>query len=159
MPAFANGKIEASELPHPPDRHRYRRHPAELATCRFLQPILRPCNAPTPKALRWCSAPGRRHAFALPIAEALGFDLWMISSNGAVTRSTRDEHFYIDFLPAQVARELCIYMGDEFRGNTVAYLRTPGQRRTDRRTHRRTDRIHPALDRKKLTIYRVSASL
>ena len=30
---------------------------------------------------------GRRHKFALPIAEPLGFDLWLISSNGAVTRS------------------------------------------------------------------------
>ena len=30
---------------------------------------------------------GRRHTFALPIAQQLGFDLWLISSNGAVTRS------------------------------------------------------------------------
>ena len=30
---------------------------------------------------------GRRHAFALPIAQQLGFDLWLISSNGAITRS------------------------------------------------------------------------
>jgi len=30
---------------------------------------------------------GRRHAFALPIAQQLGFDLWLICSNGAVTRS------------------------------------------------------------------------
>ncbi|MBV9482188.1 MAG: HAD family phosphatase, partial [Acidobacteria bacterium] len=29
---------------------------------------------------------GRRHSFALPIAKILGFDLWLISSNGAVTR-------------------------------------------------------------------------
>ena len=36
---------------------------------------------------------GRRHRFALPIAESLGFDLWIISSNGAVTRSTQDEAF------------------------------------------------------------------
>ena len=70
---------------------------------------------------------GRRHAFAMPIAEALGFDLWMISSNGAVTRSTRDEHFYIDFLPAQVARDLCIYMGDPFRANTVITFERPGK--------------------------------
>ena len=70
---------------------------------------------------------GRRHAFAMPIAEALGFDLWMISSNGAVTRSTRDEHFYTDFLPANVARELCVYMGDEFRGNTVVTFERPGK--------------------------------
>ncbi len=70
---------------------------------------------------------GRRHAFAMPIAQALGFDLWMISSNGAVTRSTRDEHFYTDLLPAGVARDLCLYMGDEFRANTVITFERPGK--------------------------------
>lgn len=70
---------------------------------------------------------GRRHAFAMPIAQALGFDLWLLSSNGAVTRSTRDEHFYIDFLPADVCRDLCVYMGDEFRGNTVVTFERPGK--------------------------------
>ncbi|HEY3927635.1 MAG TPA: Cof-type HAD-IIB family hydrolase [Candidatus Koribacter sp.] len=70
---------------------------------------------------------GRRHAFAMPIAEALGFDLWMISSNGAVTRSTKDEHFFIDFLPANVCRDLCVYMGDEFRANTVITFERPGK--------------------------------
>jgi hydroxymethylpyrimidine pyrophosphatase-like HAD family hydrolase len=30
---------------------------------------------------------GRRHDFAFPIAQQLGFDLWLISSNGAITRS------------------------------------------------------------------------
>src|SRR6266566_2704483 len=38
---------------------------------------------------------GRRHAFALPIAQQLGFDLWLISSNGAVTRSLSGEEFTI----------------------------------------------------------------
>jgi Cof subfamily protein (haloacid dehalogenase superfamily) len=70
---------------------------------------------------------GRRHAFALPIAESLGFDLWMISSNGAVTRSTQEELFHIDCLPAGVARELCIYMGDDFRANTVVTFERPGK--------------------------------
>lgn len=72
-------------------------------------------------------ASGRRHAFAMPIAEALGFPLWMISSNGAVTRSTGDEHFYIDCLPAQVCRDLCLYMGDEFRANTVITFERTGK--------------------------------
>ena len=44
---------------------------------------------------------GRRHKFALPIAESLGFDLWLISSNGAVTRSTRGELFHQDLLPQE----------------------------------------------------------
>ncbi len=61
---------------------------------------------------------GRRHRFALPIAEQLGFDLWLISSNGTVTRSLTGEDFHRDLLPAEVCRKLCAAM-QEFRGNTV----------------------------------------
>jgi Cof subfamily protein (haloacid dehalogenase superfamily) len=61
---------------------------------------------------------GRRHAFALPIAQQLGFDLWLISSNGAVTRSLRGEAFHRDLLPATTCLELCAAM-QEFRGNMV----------------------------------------
>jgi hypothetical protein len=61
---------------------------------------------------------GRRHDFALPIAKQLGFDLWLISSNGAITRSLAGETFYHDLLPTAVCRELCGAMLD-FRGNTV----------------------------------------
>jgi Cof subfamily protein (haloacid dehalogenase superfamily) len=61
---------------------------------------------------------GRRHTFALPIAKQLGFDLWLISSNGAVTRSLAGETFHRDLMPAQTCRRLCGAM-QEFRGNTV----------------------------------------
>jgi Cof subfamily protein (haloacid dehalogenase superfamily) len=61
---------------------------------------------------------GRRHTFALPIAKQLGFDLWLISSNGAVTRSLRGETFHRDLMPAETCRQLCGTM-QEFRGNTV----------------------------------------
>lgn len=61
---------------------------------------------------------GRRHSFALPIAQQLGFDLWLISSNGAVTRSLIGETFHRDLMPAETCRELCGAMR-EFRGNTV----------------------------------------
>jgi Cof subfamily protein (haloacid dehalogenase superfamily) len=61
---------------------------------------------------------GRRHAFALPMAEQLGFDLWLISSNGAVTRSLHGESFHRDLLPVQRCRDLCSAMR-EFRGNMV----------------------------------------
>ena len=61
---------------------------------------------------------GRRHDFALPIAQQLGFDLWLISSNGAITRSLQGETFFRDLLPARVCRDLCQAMW-EFRGNTV----------------------------------------
>jgi Cof subfamily protein (haloacid dehalogenase superfamily) len=61
---------------------------------------------------------GRRHKFALPVAQSLGFDLWLISSNGAVTRSTRGELFHQDLLPAVTARKLCRHM-QEYRNHTV----------------------------------------
>ena len=61
---------------------------------------------------------GRRHAFALPMAKQLGFDLWLISSNGAVTRSLSGENFHRDLLPKETCRQLCAAML-EFRGNTV----------------------------------------
>lgn len=61
---------------------------------------------------------GRRHSFALPIAQQLGFDFWLISSNGAVTRSLAGETFHRDLMPAETCRKLCAAMR-EFRGNTV----------------------------------------
>jgi len=61
---------------------------------------------------------GRRHTFALPIAKQLGFDLWLISSNGAVTRSLSGENFHRDMMPAETCRRLCGAM-QQFRGNTV----------------------------------------
>jgi Cof subfamily protein (haloacid dehalogenase superfamily) len=61
---------------------------------------------------------GRRHSFALPIAQQLGFDLWLISSNGAVTRSLSGETFHRDLMPAETCRQLCQAM-IQFRGNTV----------------------------------------
>lgn len=61
---------------------------------------------------------GRRHTFAMPIARELGFDLWLISSNGAVTRSTSGETFHRHLMPREVCRRLCIGMKD-FRGHTV----------------------------------------
>ncbi len=55
---------------------------------------------------------GRRHAFALPIAKQLGFDLWLISSNGAVTRSLAGETFHRDLMPRETCHELCGTMQD-----------------------------------------------
>jgi Cof subfamily protein (haloacid dehalogenase superfamily) len=61
---------------------------------------------------------GRRHIFAMPIAKQLGFDFWLISSNGAVTRSLAGETFHRDLMPREICRELCTAMQD-FRGHTV----------------------------------------
>ncbi len=61
---------------------------------------------------------GRRHRFAMPVAEQLGFDLWIISSNGAVTRSTSGESFHRDLMPQATALKLCAHMRD-FRNYSV----------------------------------------
>src|SRR6266576_3304845 len=61
---------------------------------------------------------GRRHTFALPIAKQLGFDLWLISSNGALTRSLTGKTFHRDMMPAETCHRLCGAM-QQFRGNTV----------------------------------------
>jgi Cof subfamily protein (haloacid dehalogenase superfamily) len=63
-------------------------------------------------------ATGRRHDYALPISQELGFPLWLISSNGALIRSSAGETFFTDRLPARTAAELIQYM-DEFRGHAV----------------------------------------
>jgi Cof subfamily protein (haloacid dehalogenase superfamily) len=61
---------------------------------------------------------GRRHAFAMPIAQMLGFDMWLITSNGAVTKSMTGQLFHRDLFPAISARKLITHM-DPFRGNCV----------------------------------------
>lgn len=58
---------------------------------------------------------GRRHRFALPIAEKLNLPLVIISSNGAVTRSLQGETFHRDLLPVEIARRLCREMREYSR--------------------------------------------
>jgi hypothetical protein len=69
---------------------------------------------------------GRRHTFALPIVEQLGFDLWMISSNGAITRSLAGETFHRDLLPEGTCRDL-VHVMQEFRGQTVLTFDSTGK--------------------------------
>lgn len=69
---------------------------------------------------------GRRHTFAMPVAETLGFDIWLISSNGAVTKSSRGELFHRDLLPANVARKLMAHM-DAFRSHVVLTFDVDGR--------------------------------
>ena len=68
---------------------------------------------------------GRRHDFALPIAQSLGFELWMMSSNGAVTRSTASETFHRDLLPRETAIKLAQSMR-KYRNYMVLTFDRPG---------------------------------
>ena len=67
---------------------------------------------------------GRRHSFALPVAEALGFPVTLVSSNGAVTRRSTGELFHQDLLPAETALALVRHMSD-FRHFTVLTFDRP----------------------------------
>jgi len=69
---------------------------------------------------------GRRHTFALPIARQLGFDLWLISSNGAITRSLAGETFHRDLLPQATCRAL-VHRMQEFRNQTVVTFDREGR--------------------------------
>jgi Cof subfamily protein (haloacid dehalogenase superfamily) len=66
---------------------------------------------------------GRRHQFALPIAQQLGFDLCLISSNGAITKSLAGELFHREYLPVAIARRLCQAMGPFTRNMVVTFDR------------------------------------
>ncbi len=61
---------------------------------------------------------GRRHRFAMPIAEQLGFECCLISSNGAITRSTAGILHHSEMMPASTARRVCEHMA-EFSACTV----------------------------------------
>jgi len=70
-------------------------------------------------------ATGRRHDYALPVAAELGFPVWLVSSNGALIRSSEGKTFYADRLPATTAVKLIRHM-DEFRGHAVLTFDRPG---------------------------------
>jgi Cof subfamily protein (haloacid dehalogenase superfamily) len=70
-------------------------------------------------------ATGRRHDYALPIAQELGFPVWLISSNGALIRSSEGETFYFDRLPRASAIKLIRHM-EHFRANAVLTFDRPG---------------------------------
>ena len=61
---------------------------------------------------------GRRHTFAMPIAQLLGFDIWLVTSNGAITRSSAGQTFHRDLLPRHLAIAFCRHM-NAYRAGTV----------------------------------------
>jgi Cof subfamily protein (haloacid dehalogenase superfamily) len=63
-------------------------------------------------------ATGRRHDFAMPIAQEIGVPLLLITSNGALVRCSEGKTVYADRLSASTARKLIQYM-DEYRGHAV----------------------------------------
>ncbi len=66
-------------------------------------------------------ATGRRHTFALPVAQALGFSVTLISSNGAVTRASDGTLFHRDPLPLPAVKELIAHMTDFRRSLVITF--------------------------------------
>jgi Cof subfamily protein (haloacid dehalogenase superfamily) len=71
-------------------------------------------------------ATGRRHDYALPIAREFGFPVGLISSNGAVMRSSTGETLFTDRLPVSTAAKVIRHM-DRFRGHAVLTFDRTGQ--------------------------------
>ncbi len=88
-------------------------------------------------------ATGRRHDYALPVAHELGVPVWMISSNGALIRSSSGETFFFDRLPAVTARRLIHYM-DDFRGHAVLTFDRPSRGAL---VLERVDELHQSISR------------
>ena len=68
-----------------------------------------------------CLVTGRRHAFALPVAELLGFEICLITSNGAITRTSAGTLFHRDLLPQASARKLLAHMATYRRDAVITF--------------------------------------
>jgi len=75
--------------------------------------------------MRIILATGRRHDYAMPIARELAVPVLLVSSNGALVRSSDGETFFTECLGASTARKLIRYM-DEYRGHAVLTFDRPG---------------------------------
>jgi Cof subfamily protein (haloacid dehalogenase superfamily) len=69
-------------------------------------------------------ATGRPHDYALPIAQELGVPVLLLSSNGALVRSSSGETLFAKRLPAATASKLIRHM-DEFRGHALLTFDRP----------------------------------
>jgi len=63
-------------------------------------------------------ATGRRHDYAMPIARELGVPLLLVSSNGALVRSSDGQTLFTECLAATTVRKLINHM-DQYRGHAV----------------------------------------
>lgn len=70
-------------------------------------------------------ATGRRHDYAMPVAVQIGIPLWLLSSNGALLRSSSGETVFAERLPVSTCRKLIHHM-EAFRGHTVLTFDRPG---------------------------------
>jgi Cof subfamily protein (haloacid dehalogenase superfamily) len=91
-------------------------------------------------------ATGRRHDYAMPIARELGVPTLLVSSNGALVRSSEGETIFADWLPASTARKLIRHM-DEFRGHAVLTFDRPGHPGNGALVLERADELNQSVSR------------
>jgi len=92
-------------------------------------------------------ATGRRHDYAMPVARELGFPIWLISSNGALVRSSEGATDFTDRLPASSALKLIRHM-DAFRGNAVlTFDRSANKQGNDSLVLERADELNASISR------------
>jgi Cof subfamily protein (haloacid dehalogenase superfamily) len=92
-------------------------------------------------------ATGRRHDHAMPVARELDVPVVLISSNGALVRSSDGHTLFAECLPAATARKLIQHMKD-FRGDTVlTFDRHGNSPRNDSLVVERADELNQTLGR------------
>src|SRR5262249_51695906 len=91
-------------------------------------------------------ATGRRHDYAMPIAHELGVPALLLSSNGALMRSSAGETLFSECLPAATARKLIQHM-DRFRGHAVLTFDRPAGPGNDALVLERADELHHSVSR------------
>jgi Cof subfamily protein (haloacid dehalogenase superfamily) len=92
-------------------------------------------------------ATGRRHDHALPVARELDIPVVLVSSNGALVRSSDGQTLFAECLPAATARKLIRHMKD-FRGDTVlTFDRHGNHSRHDSLVLERADALNQTISR------------
>jgi Cof subfamily protein (haloacid dehalogenase superfamily) len=91
-------------------------------------------------------ATGRRHDYAMPIASELRVPVLLLSSNGALVRSSNGETLFAERLPAATARKLIRHM-DEFRCHAVLTFDRPNVPGNDSLVLERADELNQTISR------------
>jgi len=92
-------------------------------------------------------ATGRRYDHAMPIARQIDIPLLLMSSNGALVRSSEGETLFAERLEAATARRLIRHM-DDFRGNAVITFDRHGNApRNDCLVMERADELNQSISR------------
>jgi Cof subfamily protein (haloacid dehalogenase superfamily) len=92
-------------------------------------------------------ATGRRHDHAMPIARQIDIPLLLMSSNGALVRSSDGETLFAERLPTATARQLIRHM-DDFRSHAVLTFDRHGDApRNDCLVLERADELNQSISR------------